>query len=256
MFNYNAITLMIFFFCYSAFAQINTESFRSTFLNDTLQTKISLGIGMNKGNQDFLKVALGSRVDWKFDDFYSFIAINGDYVKGQSVLITNKGFVHTRISKNMNESLFAELFLQKEYNDFTLLKDRNVGGLGIRWHIIGDEYNRNNYPLIFFGSSVMYEMEKLNEKTGIDITKLIKSSNYLSLTWKLAESTYLKTVTYFQIATNNALDRRILNNSFFEFIINSNLKFTFNFNYRYDHQPPSGLGNYDMEITNNFNIVF
>ena len=88
-------------------SQVNTESMRSSSNQDGFQNKFDLDIGYEKANSEVLELSGQYRFDYiKQDNFHSFMIINlnNGYEKENDSpknIITNKGFVHFRATKNV-----------------------------------------------------------------------------------------------------------------------------------------------------------
>ena len=236
-------------------SQVNTESMRSAEKRDGFQNKFNLEFGYEKSNSEVFELAAKYRLDYiKQNNFHSFIIINfnNGYEKEDDAtnIITNKGFIHFRTTRNLIKDYQVEVFTQYEFNEFLLLNDRYLIGSGLRIGLQEDE------PInTYLGMGFMYEKETYN--TDIMHEKiLIRSTNYIKNNLALTSNIDLSNTAYFQIATDDSNDYRILYDGGLEFYANDSFAFTISWNYRYDSDPHGDLGNGYVQISNGMSFNF
>lgn len=236
------------------FSQKNTEKLR-TFIGNGVHHNFSVGIDYSEGNEEFVKLTGGYRMDYKTDNFHSFIVGNAEYKKGSEKLITNKGFAHLRFIYTNHLYFQPEIFIQKEFDEFLLLKDRDLAGLGLRFSI-ADIAETDSFPKFDFdiGIGGMYEYEKYN--SGIEnFSRLIRATNYVSIFLFVNQTFSVSLAAYYQPAFSDFSDYRALGELYMNFTIFKNFKFFVSTNYRYDNQPGPGLKYYTLSITNGFSFT-
>ena len=167
----------------------------------------------------------------------------------QKNIITNKGFVHLRTTKTLFQNYQMEIFSQYEFNEFLLLNDRYLFGSGIR---IG--FQKSELKTTFLSIGLMYEKESyidmLNEKS------LLRSTNYIKNNITLSSNIDLSNTAYFQIASTDINDYRILYEAALNCHLNDLLAFTIEVNYRYDNDPHGDLGSSYIQISNGVTFNF
>ncbi|TNE32829.1 DUF481 domain-containing protein [bacterium] len=248
--------IILFLICnLTIYSQVNTEAYRNDGIKKGFKSRFDLLLGLNAGNSEYLSGEGKLRVDYVADEFRTFLTGEIAYKKGNQEVISNKGFLHGRLIYTNNQSLQPELFLQKEYNEFVLLLDRNLAGLGLRYALSNTDFVVDSSVGIkaYLGVGAMYEMEKINTQPKFT-TEIIRSTNYLTIAWKPTEKFLLNSVTYFQVNVNRFNDHRILNESQLQFKITDALSFIFSVSYRFDKEPPKGIGEYDLELKNGITI--
>lgn len=255
MFFVRSLVLLFFFFAISAYSQVNTEAIRSSKIDDGFRSRIDLLFGLNSGNSEFISGEARLRLDYIQSNYRSFIAGEIAYKEGNNAVISDKGFLHGRYIYKLNELLEPELFIQKEYNEFVLLSDRNLGGAGIRFTLSNTDFIADSSAEfdMFFGTGIMYEMEEINIIPE-QITEIVRSTNYLTVTWRPSETFLFNSVTYFQVDINRLNDHRILNDTKLQFKITKAVSFVFNMSYRFDKEPPLGVREYDLELKNGITV--
>lgn len=144
--------------------------------------------------------------------------------------------------------------MQKEYNEFTLLKDRELAGGGLRVALVQEE-DQNSSVNIYLGIGVMWEQEVLDLSPDEE-TEIYRSTNYISCRLKANDTTTLAATAYYQPDLEDSSDYRVIFDGTLAFKITRSLSFTFNINYRFDNEPPAGIKRYDTEITNGISLNF
>ncbi|MFN3196174.1 MAG: DUF481 domain-containing protein [Chlorobiota bacterium] len=245
------ILILSFIFTSATFAQVNTEAIRKSSLDEGFRTKVDLLFGLNAGNSEFISGEANLRMDYIGDKYRSFVAGQIAYKEGNEQVISNKGFLHGRFIYELSDHFEPELFVQKEYNEFVLLSDRNLAGVGMRWSIFNNDFVADSSQEfdLFLGVGAMYEMEEINQNPTV-VTEILRSTNYLTLLWKPSENFLLNSVTYFQVDVNRLADHRVLNDTNIKFRISQSVSFVFSMSYRYDSEPPGSIKLYDLELKN------
>lgn len=236
-------------------SQVNTEAIRASKTDEGFRSRVDLLFGLNSGNSEYISGEAKLRLDYLDSNYRTFIAGEIAYKEGNQEVISDKGFLHGRFIYQLNETLEPELFLQKEYNEFVLLSDRNLAGAGIRFTLSNTDFVADSSAEfdLYLGIGAMYEMEEINSEPVVT-TEILRSTNYLTVTWKPTENFLLNSVTYFQVDVNRLNDHRILNDTKFQFKITDALSFVFNMGYRFDKEPPPGIKEYDLELKNGISV--
>ena len=153
--------------------------------------------------------------------------------------------------------LLPEAFSQVEFNRFLDLHLRWLAGGGLRMLILKRPYGNDSTSLIHInvGIGAMYEHEDYSKNTHSN-TRLIRSTNYLSLKWLLHRNIHFETVIYYQVNINDLDDSRILTDNVLEFSVTDVIKFNMSIHYRFDQQPPIDKKDYDFEFVNGIRLLF
>jgi len=237
-------------------SQVNTEAMRSDDNNNGFSNHFSLDIGYEKANSEVLELATEYRLDYiKNNNFHSFMVINleNGYEKEEDTpknIITNKGFIHLRLTKNLIPNYQIEVFTQYEFNEFLLLNDRYLLGSGLRIGI-----NKSKLTNTHLGIGLMVEKENYNIDEEND-KKLLRSTNYIKNNIALSSNIDLSNTVYFQIASSDFNDYRILYDGGLNFQVNDVIAFSIELNYRYDNDPQGDLGNSYVQVSNGVLINF
>lgn len=255
MFLVRLLALLLLISNITAYSQVNTEAIRNSKINEGFKSRIDLLFGLNSGNSEYISGEAKLRLDYIQSNYRIFLAGELAYKEGNNAVISDKGFLHGRYIYNLNRLLEPELFIQKEFNEFVLLSDRNLAGAGMRFTLSNTDFVADSSAEIdvYLGTGIMYEMEEINI-IPTQITHIIRSTNYLTLTWKPTENFLLNSVTYFQVDVSRLNDHRILNDTKLQFKITKAVSFVFNMNYRFDKEPPPGVREYDLELKNGITV--
>ena len=153
-----------------------------------------------------------------------------------------KGFGHLRIAKPFLVYTDVEGFVQKEFNHFIDLENRELAGVGLRVNL---------YKEIFLGSGFMSEMEEYQNLPQEH--NFIKSTNYLNYTFKFLEIFEIQNIMYYQFKLEELDDYRILWDGKLTILGLKGVSFHINCHYRYDKS--SIKPNY-FEISNGLGFQF
>ena len=137
-----------------------------------------------------------------------------------------------------------EGFLQKEFNYFLDLENRELFGGGLRV---------NPFAQFFIATGAMHEKEIYQ---SIEEQNFIKSSSYINYSVQPLENITIKNVLYFQFKLDALDNYRILWDGGLNFQGAEWLSFYINFNYRYDVSAINKDGSSYFEITNGLGFHF
>ena len=124
--------ICLFILSESARAQVNIETIQRTESKSGWYNNIALSLIYQSGNTDLLRFNSSIRSDYPVDRYHTFGIVSFQQEKQGGKLYTDKGFVHLRGARSINNHLSVEIFTQKQFNESILLKDRNLAGGGIR----------------------------------------------------------------------------------------------------------------------------
>ncbi len=248
---------------FPSFAQVNTEAFRNSQQKNGFFGRIGISSQFNSGNSNFLNIGLNFRLDFKSDINNTFLVSNYERVSGNNVLVSNRGFTHLRTSFPINSFFDAEAFVQKEFNDFILLKDRQLFGVSSRFQVLNittDSISSKNSTVtfgnIYLSQGVFFEKEFLDVEVDT-ITTIYRSSTTFTTVFQLQQYVQLSLSSYFQFDVNRFADHRILLNSSLQFKLFSNLNYLVGVMYRYDSEPPSAtIRPFDFSLSNGVSYSF
>ncbi len=238
--------------------QVNTEKFRKDGEKDGISIACSLGMALHKGNTDLFRINGDININYFKGNNYLFLI--GHLAQGEKngEKYLNKGFAHLRGIHRFSKRLMAEVFTQEEFNKFILLKRRFLIGGGLRVLLFKQE--KGNHGIAFnAGVGLMWEKELFNHPNGEfrkEDTRMVKSTNYLSIDWKLSETVNFQTVSYIQFNVGKEKSTRLTTDVTFDVKLVKALSYYASFHYRHDSTPPLLVKNYDIYITNGITLTF
>ncbi|HCR49179.1 MAG TPA: hypothetical protein DIW24_06100 [Bacteroidetes bacterium] len=210
------------------------------------------------GNSNFARISGTWRTDFERKPRELMLVANFERGISNDKRYVNKGFGHVRALYRVTEPLKAEVFLQKEYNEFTRLQDRQLAGAGLRWKMIADAHmgqNPKSGVWMYLGIGGMYEAEKIkNEPT--ETTHLFRSTNYLTIYIDLGNHVSLNAIGYIQVAPAHLKDVRILAENNVTVNLAKNIALTSGMSFRYDNQPPANVKPHDFSLMQGLRVLF
>ena len=242
-----------------ALAQINTEAMRKGELQPGIHADLSLDAGVIMGNSRLLRIRTTFRIDHLRNGIHNFLVSSfqqGRQGQNDSLFI-NKGIIHFRRTWSLDKNLSIEGFLQKEFNDFIRLRDRNLAGSGLRIRLLESKNSENNESIltIYAGLGLMWEREQIKDIQNTT-TDLMRSTNYFVLKWEPDDRILVQTTTYFQLDLRRFSDHRMLSDTGLTFNLSGKLAVIIKLNMRYDNEPPTDVKYFDLELTNGLSYQF
>ncbi len=238
----------------TARAQVNTESMRRDNQKPGWHNQITVGVTYEAGNNSYISLSGGYRLDLVDPDFYTFLVANYQRGSSNEELYRNDGFAHIRFILTLDSTFKPEVFAQKEFNDFILLRDRNLAGAGLRCTLI-DHADTVGGVRLHVGVGGMVEQEEIAD-TAQPRTLLGRSTNYVSFDWDINNIGHLGLAAYYQIAPSRPDDYRILAEAQLSARITSVVSLVVNSRYRFDNLPPVGIRKFDFKISNGLAVSF
>ena len=255
--SFNIYALIVFLFLIiivlpeSVLATVNIETLRSGEEENGFDSTLAYSFYEASGNTEIESHKTTLRTDYQTDSYDAFLVVSEKRGKKADALYMDKGFVHLRFIMPVSKVITPEVFIQKEYNDFTLLLDRRLGGGGLRFALLKDNPNYN----IHLGLGAMREREVLDLTPNLT-TRYTRFTNYLSMKFKINETLSFTGTGYYQPRLDKSEDYRILFDGGFTFKITKHLDFAVEVNHRRDSLPPLGVEKDDTEITNSIKVRF
>ena len=255
-----AVGLMcVFVLTVSAQAQVNIETLRRLDSKPGWYNDIALSLTYQSGNTDLLRFRSSLRSDYWFDKYHAFGIATLQQGEQGGKLYTDKGFIHLRGACSITEHLGIEIFLQKQFNESILLRDRNLAGGGVRISALKQRaITKNGSGLnLYLGIGGMWENETINDKGHGEVeTNIIRSTNYISAAWRIDKRFTVVLTGYYQPYLQRFSDFRVLSESRLEFRATERVSSNTRLNIRYDNEPPTNVEAHDLEIVNGLSYKF
>jgi len=229
-------------------SQVNTESMRGEHTTPGFSQNMALSFAYISGNSKLIFFNASYRIDYASkSNWYGFLATKYDRAFEKSKDdFSNKGFGQLRVVKQIFPKIQIEGFLQKEFNYFIDLENRELIGGGLRFNPVEKFY-------IGTGSMNEKEIYQNNEEEQ----NFWKSTSYLNYSFQIMEKFTIQQILYYQFKLSALDNYRILWDGKFSFQGFDWLSFYLNIHYRYDISDNinSEGGSY-FELTNGFGFHF
>jgi hypothetical protein len=167
-------------------------------------------------------------------------------VSGNSII--NRGFAHARYTRMWIPRLGSDLFVQEQFNEFTRLKARIVGGVGARIDAIHRRIVQS-----WLGSGYMAEYELNDTVLGDPHPSRVVNhrwTNYGVLQIRLLDRTLVfRNTVYAQPRFDDFTDIRVLDNAQLEArVAGGVLAVGLDFGLEYDSRPPQEIQRLDLAL--------
>ncbi|HAA11438.1 MAG TPA: hypothetical protein DCE41_06940 [Cytophagales bacterium] len=166
------------------------------------------------------------------------------------------GYSHVRYSLHYKRKLGWEAFGQAQYDLGRGLRQRFLGGGGVRYNLVNQEKLE-----LHAGVGGMYEYERwrlLQTDDEVDLS-LFKSTNYFSVNWLLWEGARLHMTNYYQVGLdqNAALWRHRLSvDMLLQLKLTERLAFRVSVDAAYENRPIISISPYVYTVTNGIMVAF
>ena len=260
-----------------ATAQVNTESMRVGAEEPGWASTIDLSSSLQRGNTERDILGAGARVQ------YAWLHANGEPETGESeetndedvqrptnVVFLTSNYSFTRLNENrfVNNALshlrfirehsarFSyEAFGQHQFNEFTRLEQRLLFGGGVRFRVL-----QAPRAEVFLGTGYMLERETLDLPAALPDARRSehhRSTNYMTVRYN-SEDERLRLVEtlYFQTRFDRAQDFRVLSETSFEIRLLRRLALAISLNVTHDSEPPTGVKETDVVLSNSLRYSF
>jgi hypothetical protein len=239
----------------TAVGQVNTEKFRRHSESQGFVFNTSFRFGLAQGNSEYISVDGTARLDYNGKKNNAFIVGNYDYKETDEGKVVNKGFVHLRVVHPFSKRLAIEGFLQQEFNELTMLRNRQLVGSSLRIKVIDyvDEQDSLTNLSTFVGLGLMYEHEVydvLTDEGLITTLNPLRISTYLTFDWNITSRINWWAVGYYQPKASYFKDFRGIVETGMEIWVIGRLYFTVDFSYRYNNRPVGDVKHYDLVVKN------
>ncbi len=242
------------FFSSVQFAQVNIERYNNLNSINGLMGNISFYISSKTGNTDIQEFEIDGRVNYKGENFYSFLIAQGEYGWNKGKEYSNNALLHLRHLQDLEGIFDPELFAQINYDKSNLILFRSLFGAGLRLSLIAD-----TVVSLDFGTAYMYESEDIDLPQSAkhpSETNFSRWSNYLSFSSNISGNSRLSVVIYAQPRLDNFEDLRLLSENHLKAGLTDKLSLSLSVSLRYDSKPPDGVKDTDTNTKVGFTFRF
>ncbi len=192
---------------------------------------------------------------WKHGDHTEFLQLQYAYGKSKGQTDTDQAFAHLRHRTALTPDWSVETFAQVGRNTFSRLTQRTLLGGGIRWVMFEEDVKSAGY----LGLGAFHEKETLSDKLGTNDpvhSELWRVSSYLVLKRKLNEQVRIYSTTYYQPATADPTDYRLLEQASMLIKMGENLDFKVSLDIAFDSKPPQTVQQRDVLYSTGLELSF
>ena len=242
----NIILPSILLFSSLIFCQVNTEAMRAENLSAGIHQKMNMSFSYISGNSEIMILRGDYRIDYQSQSDWSghFITKYDRAFEKSEDDFTNKGFGQLRAVKQVFPRIQVESFLQKEFNYFIDLENRELIGGNVRF---------NPFKKLFIATGTMNEKEVYQSE---EEQSFMKSTSYINYLVQPLEKVTIENVLYYQFRLEAMDNYRILWDGTLIFQGSDWLSFYLSYNYRYDISEINADGGSYFEITNGLGFHF
>lgn len=207
---------------------------------------IRLGITASKEVNSVVNILSDVQAQYKTKNDLYLIRGNTNFSRSGGTTFTENTFIHLRYNRKLSPWLRWEVFTQWQHNKITGINNRYLAGTGPRIKLM----ERKTFHS-YFGTSIMYESEEETQIEGEFKThNVVRSSNYLSLSYQPLPNIKLTSTAYFQPLPDLHNDYRFFMQSTLGMDITKKISFEFGYRYLYDSTPAPGIPNTTYAVEN------
>lgn len=229
---------------------VNVESKRLQ--SDTTGWLGSLGTSFQLENSAVKVISINAEAHLEYKapkSLYLFL-VNYNLLKGEEKTLQNNLFYHLRYNYKFSNLLRWEIFTQMQQNNLAGIKSRFLIGTGPRFKISGTKK-----LALYASTAIMYENEHELTKP-ITIHKDLRSSSYVSISWKPAENLDIVSTLFYQPLYKDLSDFRILHDLSLNFKFTKNFSFVTSWNYLFDSKPATDIPEEIFTLKNGVRYTF
>ncbi len=257
-----------------AAAQVNTESMRLGADEPGWGGTFDLNSSLQRGNTEREVLGAGTRLQYAWpppaetegddaqDDNLAegpantlFLTSNYSFTRLNENRFVNNALSHLRFIRRHSPRVSYELFGQHQFNEFIRLEQRLLFGGGGRFLVLQAPRTE-----MFLGTGYMLEGETLDlagELPEARRSEHHRSTNYLTVRYNSEDERFrLVETLYVQTRVDRLEDYRLLSETSFEIQLLRRLALAINLNVTHDSEPPTGVKDTDVVLSNSLRYSF
>lgn len=209
---------------------------------------IGAALELQKSTTQVTNISANAQLQYKSAKSLYLLLLNYELLKGEGTTFQKDIFYHLRYNYKVTPRLRWEAFHQLQNNNVTGIRLRFLMGTGPRFKLSG-----TNKLALYAATAVMYENEK--ETKGARHED-IRSSSYLTLSWRPAAYAEFITTAFYQPLFKEFSDFRILHELKLKFLFTKKFSFFTTWNLLYDSQPAIGIPHETHNLKSGFGYDF
>ena len=184
-----------------------------------------------------------------------FLTSNYSFTRLNDNRFVNNALSHLRFIRRHSPRVSYELFGQHQFNEFIRLEQRLLFGGGGRFLVLQAPRTE-----MFLGTGYMLERETLDlpaEPPEARRNEHHRSTNYLTVRYNSEDERFrLVETVYVQTRVDRLQDYRLLSETSFEIQLLRRLALAINLNVTHDSEPPTGVKETDVVLSNSLRYSF
>ena len=255
-------------------AQVNTENMRVGANEPGWGGIFDLNSSLQRGNTEREVLGAGVRLQYAWpppaeaegddaedDDVAEgpantvFMTSNYSFTRLNENRFVNNALSHLRFIRRHSPRVSYELFGQHQFNEFIRLEQRLLLGGGGRFQVLEAPQTE-----IFLGTGYMLERETLDLAGQLPEARRSehhRSTNYLTVRYNSEDERFrLVETVYVQTRVDRLQDYRLLSETSFEIRLLRRLALAVNLNVTHDSEPPTGVKDTDVVLSNSLRYSF
>ena len=217
-----------------------------------LNAEVSLGAKYNSGNSDTVSLGISGKGEYSKEEWLLYLIAAYSYGESNGDKDTNDGIFHLRYIHAIADTPYDyEIYAQTEFNEFQDVKERSLGGAGIR--------RKMDLPFdkFYVGLGLFYSYMEPDTITPIDpIYRRIKMDSYISFLKKINENFSITYLGYYQPNVEDFSDFRIFQILQLTTSLTEHMALSFDILHKYNSTPYHEIEKNDIRSTINLKYQF
>lgn len=216
---------------------VNIEEQRITGTSDSVRWYgyLRASAAFARVKQQSLQLQGQSKVQFKRNPHLALLLLNINLLRAGGDDFTRQAFAHLRYNYKLNDAWTWEAFAQLQTSPLQQLLLRGLAGAGPRWRLFKSGDGRQR---IYLGSAWLWEENRFAEPFTRQAWH--RSSNYVSVTFRVGKQNTLVGTTYWQPVWGLIRNYRLSTDWLLNVALTRKLSFTLDFSYSVDNNLPPG----------------
>ncbi|HRO67144.1 MAG TPA: DUF481 domain-containing protein [Pseudobdellovibrionaceae bacterium] len=240
--------LLLIGLCTPAAAFINIETLRRN-AAEGLSGALNLQANGQSGNTEKFTGEVSSLNLYRSSEKEYIFLANYKYGESNRLRDTHQGSMHLRLARSWTSFPTTEVFAQTQFDQFKLLKSRDLLGGGLRFH-----WSETKKSDAYFGSGLFHEWERIKEPGSNQ--EDWRGNFYLSYLRFLDELWMTSLTLYYQPAFDDVSDFRLHTELGLELKLTTMLALTLKSTHQCDSAPPPTVRRQDLSYLAGLSLKF
>lgn len=216
-----------------AHAFMNIESIRQNSKEGT-QGELGLKVNGQTGNSEKLTGEFSTLTLKRVERNEILGAGKYRYGESRKVKDAHEGNLHARYTRYLDDWKGIESFAQTEFDEFKMLKRRDLLGAGLRTVL-----SKNKANALYLGTGAFYEHEDFKDRIPSEET--VRGNLYLSFVRTFSDHVSGTLISYYQPSIESFRDFRVQIDSSLHVRLADSLSLTIEYDLQHDSEPAPGV---------------